>query len=100
MAERQQYYRRGWSKKCGTKLFEKGADSVDERIGALYNSFRHTAADSDDIFWLTNDAAWSGHSSVSFAELEDTIRDCASVVQAMTSSAGMERATVALQGEQ
>jgi len=74
-----------------TKLFEKGDDSVYERLNWLYNAGRHfdpQELPSGDLhrLWISNDGLNSREHSVTFVELRDAIKFLAGMVEQIAGS--------------
>jgi len=61
-------------KRVGRDDFVSGDGSVLDRLNKVFNSCKHELAGSDQVAWLTNDGVSTSKSSVTFAELEDLLR--------------------------
>lgn len=61
-------------KKLGRNDFANGDGSVLDRLNKVFNSSKHDLACSEQVAWLTNAGVCTSESSVTFAELEDLLR--------------------------
>src|SRR5687768_8647814 len=61
-------------KALGAKLFEKGDGSSAEHLNIVYNTSKHALAEMDQPVWLTDDGIGCDDATLTFAELESTLR--------------------------
>jgi hypothetical protein len=71
-------------KKLGQNDFTSGDGSVLDRLNKVYNASKHDLASSEQVTWVTNDGISTSGSSVTFAELEDLLRQDGRIADRIT----------------
>lgn len=61
----------------GKRLFESDDGSSLQRLNGLYNAVKHTGANDEQPVWITDAGLSSHNGSVTFAEFEGLLRECA-----------------------
>ena len=61
-------------KKLGQNDFKSGDGSELDRLNRVFNASKHHIATSEQAVWLTNEGVSTNDGSVTFAELEDRLR--------------------------
>lgn len=73
-------------KALGTALFEPADGSALNRLNLLYNASKHQSALGDQPVWITNEGFECGQAKLSFAEIEDLLRQCGRISTKVTTN--------------
>ncbi len=72
-------------KKLNQNLFETDDGSSLDRLNKIYNTSRHQLAQDEQTVWVTNAGISTAYHELSFNEIEEMLRECASITQRVIS---------------
>lgn len=72
-------------KKLNQNLFETDDGSSLDRLNKIYNTSRHQLAQDEQTVWVTNAGISTADHDLSFKEIEEMLRECASITQRVIS---------------
>lgn len=78
-------------KLMGANLFEKDDGSALQRLNDIYNTAKHEFAQAEQPLWITDQGLESDRTELAFTEIEEMLRECASIAETMTNSPGVRR---------
>lgn len=81
----------GGRKALAKSLFQSGDGSVLDRLNKIFNASKHELASSDQTVWITNAGLSTGIPAVTFAEIEDLLRECGRIADRIVGQSGLSQ---------